>query len=69
MKTTGVKRFPVLGTGRTISWKTAQRAYSVYSNLYSNGQTLERLAERGGFAESELDDLYQKWREEEEYTG
>lgn len=38
----------------TIPWWLAEIAYSVYSRKYGNGQTLERLAERGGFGRAEL---------------
>ena len=38
----------------TIPWWLAEIAYKEYSRVYSNGQSLERLAERGGFGRSEL---------------
>lgn len=70
MSETGDKRFPVLqGGGRTISWETAQYAYTAYIKRYGDRQTLERLADRGGFAESELDVLYPQWRETETLIG
>ena len=47
-----------------IPWALAERAYSVYVGRYGQGQTLERLAERGGFAPSEMDEFVPGWREE-----
>lgn len=42
------KRFPILG-GLTISWPAAERAYKEYVRQCGSDQSLERLAERGGF--------------------
>jgi hypothetical protein len=47
-----------------IPWSMAERAYSVYSARYGKGQTLAQLANRGGFATSELDEFIPGWREE-----
>jgi len=38
----------------TIPWWLAEIAYEYYSRLYGNQQSLERLAERGGFGRLEL---------------
>jgi len=47
-------RFPILqGGGETIPWSLAQQAY----RNYGSSQTLERVAERGGFGWVELDAL------------
>jgi hypothetical protein len=44
--------------GRTdacyIPWWLAEEAYAEYSKRYGNSQSLERLAERGGFGRDEL---------------
>lgn len=37
-----------------VPWSVAEKAYAVYSRRYGNGQSLERLAERGGFGVVEL---------------
>lgn len=47
-----------------IPWPVAEKAYCVYAGKYGRSQTLERLAERGGFSGSEMDMLYPAWREE-----
>lgn len=60
------RRFPLLGTGRTISWGTAELAYAEYYRKYGGDQSLERLAERGGFGEGEMDSLYPDWRKRED---
>lgn len=49
---------------REIPWSVAQKAYGEYSRLYGSSQSLERLAERGGFGWGEMDSLYPAWREE-----
>ena len=38
----------------TVPWWLAEEAYKVYSAKYGTGQSLERLAERGGFGREEL---------------
>jgi hypothetical protein len=56
-------RFPILnGGGRTIPWHVAEMAYARYAELYGHGQSLARIAQRGGFDERELDMLYPDWR-------
>ena len=64
------KMFP-LRTSRTaepgprkIPWSVAEVAYSTYSARYGKQQSLERLAERGGFSLAEMDDFHPGWREE-----
>jgi hypothetical protein len=47
-----------------IPWSTAEKAYGVYRARYGSGQSLERIAERGGFYAEELDDLFPGWRAE-----
>jgi hypothetical protein len=37
-----------------IPWWLAEEAYEHYSKLYGSSQSLERLAERGGFDREEL---------------
>jgi hypothetical protein len=38
----------------SIPWWLAEEAYKVYSAHFGNDQSLERLAERGGFGREEL---------------
>lgn len=52
-----MKRFPIQG-GLTITWAAAERAYAAYSRSFGTGQSLERLAERGGFGVLEFVYLY-----------
>lgn len=47
-----------------VPWNVAELAYSVYAGRYGRGQSLERLAERGGFAPSEMDMFVPDWREQ-----
>ena len=46
----------------TIPWWLAEEAYSFYASLYGSGQSLERLAERGGFGRRELLGLLRRER-------
>jgi hypothetical protein len=47
-----------------IPWSVAEKAYGAYAREYGRGQSLERLAERGGFGWCEMDTLYPAWRDE-----
>jgi hypothetical protein len=49
----GSRRFPML-EGMSVDWQTAREIYRLYSCLYGTDQSLERLAERGGFGWSEV---------------
>lgn len=40
--------------GCTVPWWLAEIAYDHYVKLFGNGQSLERIAERGGFGRDEL---------------
>lgn len=48
----------------SIPWAVAEKAYGVYALKYGKVQSLERLAERGGFGWNEMDEYYPAWREE-----
>ena len=60
------RTFPIQGEGEysnsnwgkrpacAIPWWLAEEAYVRYAKLYGNRQSLERLAERGGFGRQEL---------------
>jgi len=62
-----VKPFPINTPSSkyktTIPWWVAKKVYAEYSKRYGTEQSLERLAQRGGFGEKEMDDLYPEWRE------
>lgn len=62
------RRFPLLDGG-TVAWSIAEIAYTEYKRRFSNDQTLERIAERGGFHRKELDILYPEWRGDPAYEG
>ena len=59
------ERFPVCGTRprQTIPMNLAVEAYAVYSRKYGSYQSLQRIGERGGFYEEELDEYAPGWRE------
>lgn len=48
--------------GVMITWEAHLKAYEVYRSKYGNQQSAERIHERGGFGEYELDQLYPEWR-------
>ena len=47
----------------SIPWSIAELAYSVYAANYGKGQSLEYLAQRGGFGPGEMDMFLPGWRE------
>ncbi len=55
------RKFPVQEVP-LIPWELAEEAYIVYASKYGTSQSLERLAQRGGFGAGEMDMLYPKWR-------
>lgn len=52
------KRFPIQSTG-TVPWWAAERAYKGYAAAGHGAQSLERVAERGGFGPHEFAVLFQ----------
>ncbi|GAA4087161.1 hypothetical protein GCM10022414_07400 [Zhongshania borealis] len=48
------RRFP-MQHGLDIDWTTAEKIYAMYSALYGTSQSLERLAQRGGFDWKEVE--------------
>lgn len=63
--TPDARTFPIQGPTphRRIPWWLAEEAYAVYSGRYGTSQSLERLAERGGFSAGEMDMFAPGWRE------
>jgi len=55
-----MKRFPIQH-GLTISWEAAERAYLYYCKSCGGSQSLERLAERGGFGLFEYALFWHRW--------
>lgn len=47
-----------------VPWSVAEKAWAVYAGKYGTSQSVERLAQRGGFGWSEMDDFYPEWRAE-----
>lgn len=52
-KCSSLRPFPIQGGG-AIPWWLAEVAYEYYHDFYAGGQSLERMAERGGFSVTEL---------------
>ena len=68
------KRKPDVGIERygpfKVPWALAELAYREYSRLYGNRQSLERLAERGGFGVHEFGNLLSGFFEhDKKYDG
>ena len=69
------RRFPIqtaFGHGNkpaahplSVAWCVAEKAYSVYVGRFGRSQSLETLAERGGFSAGEMDMFYPEWRDAE----
>lgn len=51
------RRFP-MQRGPSIPWTLAEAIYAGYSALYGTDQSLQRLAERGGFSWPEVEHIY-----------
>lgn len=47
------RMFP-MQDGPAIPWSVAEKVYVLYSGIYGTQQSLERLAERGGFGWAEI---------------
>lgn len=56
------RRFPMLD-GPSVDWETAEEIHKMYEAPYPNGQTVERIAERGGFSYNEVTDMLKLLRE------
>jgi hypothetical protein len=52
-----------------IPWSVAEKAYSVYSARHGKDQSLERMAERGGFHLEEMDEYFPGWEAEASEIG
>lgn len=50
------------GCAGHITWEAHLKAYKEYAKQYGYSQSPERLAERGGFEASELDEFYPDWK-------
>lgn len=49
-----------------IPWEVAEKAWARYDQLFNSRQSVERIAEQGGFSWGEMDQFYPKWREHTE---
>lgn len=47
------ERFP-MQDGPPIDWQAAEAVYAMYADLYGRSQSLERIAQRGGFGWAEV---------------
>lgn len=59
-----LSRAPTKPGPMQIPWSVAEKAYGAYAQEHGRAQSIERMAERGGFYWSELDKLYPAWRDE-----
>ena len=68
------RRFPIQGHGwspgrpgyqpaGTVPWSVAEVAYAAYASRYGRRQSIERMAERGGFGHGEMDMFAPGWRD------
>lgn len=47
----------------SVPWPVAEKAWAAYHQRWNSDQSVERLAERGGFGWSEMDTYFPGWRE------
>ena len=52
------RTFPIQGFAPGVPWAAAEQAYETYAKHFGKEQSLERLAERGGFGLHEFACLY-----------
>ena len=45
-----------------ITYECHLRAYAIYSFIYDGSQSADRLADKGGFNQEELDLYYPEWK-------
>lgn len=62
------REFP-MQDGPPLPWHVAEEIYRVYSDLYGSDQSLERLAERGGFAWEEISHMTKVYKRRRRGTG
>lgn len=62
------RMFPIQ-RGTPIPWHEAEKAYRTYAEHYGESQSLERLAQRGGFGVSEFACLYNGHRPKKHEDG
>ena len=55
--------FPMLD-GPPISRERAEQVYRIYCCLFGNCQTLQRIAERGGFGHGEIEYMERKHKQD-----
>ncbi|WP_163869555.1 hypothetical protein [Myxococcus eversor] len=47
----------------SVPWAVAERSWAAYAQQYGTQQSVERMAERGGFYWGEMDAQCPEWRE------
>lgn len=67
------RRFPIQGKWQrggygdrppgTVPWEVAEVAYAAYAARFGSDQSLNRLAERGGFDHGDMDMFAPGWRD------
>jgi hypothetical protein len=55
-------RFP-MQDGPDVDWTTAEEIYKMYSYLFGTEQSLDRLAERGGFGWEEVSIIVKRYHD------
>ena len=50
-------------TALAVPWQIGVQAWEQYAKRYGQMQSAERIAERGGFGESEMDEYAPGWRD------
>ncbi len=53
------KIFP-MQDGPNIPWATAEPIYEAYAILFGKRQSMERIAERGGFGWAEVEEIFKQ---------
>lgn len=59
------ERMMPMHDGPPIPWPLAETVYQAYSHLFGTSQSLERIAERGGFGWAEVAEIFSRLRRED----
>lgn len=54
--------------GPPLPWELAEVVYQAYSHQFGNSQSIDRIAERGGFGWAEVAEIFNRLRREDRAT-
>ncbi len=55
--------------GPDIDWATAEKIYEMYKYLYTDEQSLETIASRGGFGWAEVEEIQKRYTKKRNFIN